>query len=170
MESWESVTDNVEFEGMDVSEIDETLLKSLLEEAQVEETEDERLGCVIRSLEAEIDPNMMDGCGVTKPELGGHGNCEEDMGVGDGHNCSSGSCPSQQIINEFDWIDMDMGPSTPSDDMGNWYMDSCAGEMVELVEFGEVISDYSQFYFGVPLDQEHAYSSLWQESYDSVIF
>ncbi|XP_010257766.1 PREDICTED: uncharacterized protein LOC104597731 [Nelumbo nucifera] len=173
---WEPIVEKTEFEGMEVSEIDGDLLMSLLEESQVDqEAEDERLGCVIRSLEAEIDdPNVLGGCGsVVQPELAGRrGSCEDcrlqEMGLlEDGHHCS-GSCASQ-LSNEFDWIDMDMASSTPSDDMGNWYMDSCADEMiVGMVELGEV-RDYSQFYYGVPLE-ENAYSSLWQESYDALMF
>ncbi|GMP66240.1 hypothetical protein CsSME_00026673 [Camellia sinensis var. sinensis] len=63
-ENWASInSDADEFEKFEIPEIDSALLMSLLEESQADQDcddDDERLMTVIRSLEAEIDPNVMD--------------------------------------------------------------------------------------------------------------
>ncbi|KAJ4976763.1 hypothetical protein NE237_001869 [Protea cynaroides] len=161
------VPGNVEFEAMGASDVDEALLMSLLEESQVEELQDERLGYVMRSLEAEIEPNT----NTTEAPAPAPATTDlgiQDFGIEDGYDCSSGSYASP--IHVFDWLDMDMemASSSTCDDMGNWYMDSCVDELAGFVELGEV-RDYSQFCYAAPME-EHAYGSLWQETYDSVMY
>ncbi|GAV88108.1 hypothetical protein CFOL_v3_31531, partial [Cephalotus follicularis] len=128
--------------------INGALLMSLLEESQgQEEQNDERLNSVMQSLEAEINPNIA-------REI------DEDsqssyVGRVDDYDRS--------VLSEvgFGWVDTEM-PSSPRDDM-NWYPDPCEDEMHGIIEF-EGVRDYSQFYYGVPLE-EHSYSSLWHDTY-----
>ncbi|XWS27437.1 hypothetical protein CRYUN_Cryun26dG0115200 [Craigia yunnanensis] len=130
-------------EEIEVPEIDAALLISLLEESLSEEyCNDERVNSLMESLEAEI-------------RMENHGLCniEGDMESNDGFDC-------------FEWTEMEMVPSSPSDDM-NWYAEYHVEEisMDDLVEFG---NDLPQDYYEVPL--EHEYSSLWQETYDTPIY
>ncbi|XP_058101107.1 uncharacterized protein LOC131245571 [Magnolia sinica] len=143
-ESWDSIVE-------DVPVIDGSLLMDLLEESQVDETEDERLGCVIRSLEAEID-----GSGPITAECG-----LESAGSEDGQDWSRST---SQIDDPFDWVDMDMVSGSHCGDIGNWYLDTCTDE-IGMAGFGDV-RDYSHLYYGdYPMEQ--VYSPLWQETYDS---
>ncbi|OVA13250.1 hypothetical protein BVC80_8019g2 [Macleaya cordata] len=163
-ENLEYVIDDIEIETLEVPEVDETLLKALLDESNENEAEDERLGSVIRSLEAEIDPKMIVNHSLTyEPDemVGIYENYEDNR---------SDECSVSCHMENFDWVDMEMDcTSSPSDDMGNWYMDTFTDEIGSgIVEFGE-LKDYSQFYYGVQLE-DHAYSSLWQETYDTVMY
>ncbi|KAI6690252.1 hypothetical protein NL676_027080 [Syzygium grande] len=137
------------------------ILLSLLEELpKGEERDDEQLNDVIRSLEAEINLDMVDSHDLVG-ELEFTGDSFEEHG----RRCTTGNSTEPF---DFDWIDMEMAPSSPSDDM-NWYMDQYEDDemMNNMVEFG-VISDYSQIYYGVPLE-EQGYGSLWQDTYDEMI-
>ncbi|PIA41573.1 hypothetical protein AQUCO_02200188v1 [Aquilegia coerulea] len=151
-------SNHLEFESMEMSEIDGDLMMALLEESNVEEAaEDERLGNVIRSLEAEIDRQES----VGMPE--------------DSHDCFGYS--ASNICDSFDWIDMEMA-STSYDDVGKWYAYSSVdnNETVDqMIEYGNNsnfalsqtfagMEDFSQLYHA----DEHMYSSLWQETYDPV--
>jgi hypothetical protein len=78
----------------------------------------------------------------------------------DGHDCV---VPHDQI--GFGW-DVDMEP-VPSD--LNWYMDPCGNEVDGIIEFGG-LSDYSHVNYGIALDEEQGYRSLWQETYDTIMF
>ncbi|KAI3427626.1 uncharacterized protein J3R85_009485 [Psidium guajava] len=158
-ESWASASQiDDELEGS----VSNDILLSLLEESpQGEERDDEQLNDVIRSLEAEINPDTVGGRDLV-------GELEFTGGSFKGHN---GRCtvdnPTESL--DFDWIDMKMAPSSPSDDM-NWYMDRYEDDemMNNVVEFG-VISDYSQIYYGVVPLEEQGYGSLWQDTYDEMI-
>ncbi|KAL5731792.1 hypothetical protein ACHQM5_004489 [Ranunculus cassubicifolius] len=136
-------------------EFDRDLLMALLEETRVGiemEAEDERLDSVIHSLEAEIDPS-------------------KDFLFEEIQDCF-GSATS-----DFnDWIDMEMtevASLSPSDDIGNWYAYTADNELVGMMDFqddsskmSEEIGDYLQFCYV----DDNVNSSLWQETYDSVMY
>lgn len=151
-------TGDADFQGIEVSEIDGAILMSFLEESQGEERDDEDvLNSIIRSLEAEINSSSMDGQDLTlDPEFNG----DRKVGHFDGHDCA---VPHDQI--GFGWVDMEPVPS----DL-NWYMDPCGSEVDGIIEFGG-LSDYSHVInYGIALDEEQGYRSLWQETYDTIMF
>uniref|UniRef100_A0A5B7ASK9 Uncharacterized protein n=1 Tax=Davidia involucrata TaxID=16924 RepID=A0A5B7ASK9_DAVIN len=159
-ENWACINGNDDFDNFEVTEINGALLMSLLEESQGEECDDERLRSVIQSLEAEIDSNMMDGHdSLVETEWGSQ---LSGGGQVDGHDCST----SHDL--DFNWMDMEMVPSLPGDDMTNWYMDPCGDEMDGIIEFGGV-RDYSHIYYGIPLE-ENGCGSLWQETNATVMY
>ncbi|KAF5205763.1 hypothetical protein FRX31_004650 [Thalictrum thalictroides] len=154
----------LEFESMEMSEIDEDLMMALLEESHVEEDEDERLGSVIRSLEAEIDH---------RPE-----SSQSTVGMSeDTHDCFGYS--ASNICDSFDWIDdMEMA-STSYDDLGKWYAYSIDNETVDQMieyrnnidnfELSQTFADSMEHFSLLYHADEHMYSSsLWQETYDPV--
>ncbi|XWS10227.1 hypothetical protein CRYUN_Cryun39dG0057200 [Craigia yunnanensis] len=121
-------------EETEVPEIDTALLMSLLEESQCEEyCNEEQVNSLMESLEAEIRMQA------------NHGSC----------NTISGEIESNDGFDCFQWTEMEMVPSSPSDDM-NWYVENHAEEisMDDLVEFGNY---FLQNYYEIPL--EHGYSS-----------
>ncbi|KAL2331218.1 hypothetical protein Fmac_018799 [Flemingia macrophylla] len=113
--------------GIDeLSEANNVLLMSLLEETQEEEYYgDDRLVSMIQSLEAEISDTEM-------------------MGHVDDHDCStSDSGPDDH------WIDMEMISSLPFDEMNNAYI-PCGDEMMMEhapmpYELGNDIDDFQWF-------------------------
>ncbi|KAJ8626810.1 hypothetical protein MRB53_020117 [Persea americana] len=146
----------------DGPEIDGDLLMALLDESQVQEAEDERLGCVIQSLEAEIDHNSVRGSGgLAEPEY------HEDQEHWMDHVLGTIGLDDGQINDPFDWVDMDMVTNSHCVDMGNWYVETCGDD----VEMGEFVygGDYSTFCSGDYSSIEHgySYSPLWQETFDS---
>ncbi|KAL6975551.1 hypothetical protein U1Q18_024345 [Sarracenia purpurea var. burkii] len=158
-ENWACINggDEYEFDKFEVLEINGTLLVSLLEESQVEECDDERLTSVIRSLEAEIYPIKIGDHNLpTLLEWGSSSdNCQpSDAAQVDGQDCSA----AHDL--DFHWMDVEMDPSSPSDGMANWYMDPCGDELEGIIEFGG-IGD-SLIFFGVPLEEELSYGTLWQ--------
>jgi hypothetical protein len=48
-------------------------------------------------------------------------------------------------------------------------MDPCGNEVDGIIEFGG-LSDYSHVNYGIALDEEQGYRSLWQETYDTIMF
>jgi len=158
-------------EGLDqfeVQEIDGALLMSLLEESNAEDCDDDKLTSVIRSLEAEIDPNMMDGHDLSM-DLG-WGSNPENFQPFDVAQVDDLDCSISHDLDDFDWMEMEMEmipPSSPSDEMNNWYMDPCGDELDGVIGFGAV-TDFSNMYYGVPLE-ELTYGSLWQETHNSVM-
>ena len=148
-----------EFDQFEVNKIDGVLLMSLLEESHNEECDDERLTSVIRSLEAEINPIVMDGHDSPMHELD---NCQPSEAAQVDDQDSS-------MAHDLDlyWMDVEMGPASPSDEMTNWYMDPCGDEFDAIIEFG-CVSDYSQNLYGVHLE-ELSYGCLWQETHTSVM-
>uniref|UniRef100_A0A5B7CCB0 Uncharacterized protein n=1 Tax=Davidia involucrata TaxID=16924 RepID=A0A5B7CCB0_DAVIN len=141
----------------ELTELDGDLLMSLLEESQVNDGDEERLRRVIQSLEAEIDPIMMEGHNsLVEPKLDGF---PEDCQFSDASQVDSQDCLTSHDL-DINWIDMD-------DDMTNWCMDPCGGEMDGIIEFGG-IGDYSHIFYGVPLEEQE-FCSLWQESHESLV-
>ena len=145
-----------------VSEVDGAILMSLLEESQAEEGDEDRLNSLIRSLEAEIKSNAMESHDFSM---------EPDFLAEDGQFCGVGQevghdCLVSHDQHGFGRIGMEPETSSPSDDL-NWYMDLCENEMEGIVEVG--FSDYSHMYYGVSIE-EQGYRSLWQETYDTVMY
>ncbi|MBA0849099.1 hypothetical protein Goshw_011351 [Gossypium schwendimanii] len=128
-------------EETEVPEIDTGLLMSLLEESLCDEDcNEEQINSLMESLEAEI--RMASDC-----------SCNAEGGIG------SNDC--------FEWSEMEMVPSSPSDDM-NWYVEDHVQEMSMdgyLVQFGN--------YFPLNCYEnqlENGFTSLWQETYDTAIY
>ncbi|XP_044504285.1 uncharacterized protein LOC123224635 [Mangifera indica] len=141
-ETWAIVNGEDDSNGVEVSKFNDALLLSLLEESNGEEYNDEQVNRVIQSLEAEINANMLE--------------ASHDLAMEpDVQNCLASM--------EFEWAEMELLPSSPSDGM-NWCIDQSENELNFLVENGDV-SDYPQLYNIVPLE-EHSFCSLWQETYD----
>lgn len=151
-------TGDADFQGIEVSEIDGAMLMSFLEESQGEERNEDGLNSIIRSLEAEINSDTMEGRDLTlDPEFIGDvedGRLRRHM---DGHDCA---VPHDQL--GFGWVDMEPQPVP-------WYMEPCEIEMDGVIEFGG-LSDYSHMNYGIALDQEQGYRSLWQETYDTIMY
>ncbi|KAB2095478.1 hypothetical protein ERO13_A01G042800v2 [Gossypium hirsutum] len=128
-------------EEIGVPEIDAGLLMSLLEESQCEEyCNEEQVTSLMESLEAEIRMVNAGSCSI-----------EGDIGSN----------------NYFEWSEMEMVPSSPSDDM-NWYVEDHAQEMSMdgyLVQFG---NDFPLNCYESQL--ENGFTSLWQETYDTAIY
>ncbi|URE47511.1 hypothetical protein MUK42_01680 [Musa troglodytarum] len=110
-----------------MAEIDEALLLELLEEPCAEEAEDEdddRLGYVIRSLEAEIsNTNAVTtgderGSGAGAEEASDDGGWEELLSAVDGHDTAT------RVGEElFDCIDVGVEPDSSGDAVSDWFMD-----------------------------------------------
>ncbi|OWM81020.1 hypothetical protein CDL15_Pgr007051 [Punica granatum] len=153
-----------DFEGIDVEvlEINSSILKSLLEDAQGDDQDYDQLNDVIRSLEAEIDPSSLAG-----HDLGTHTKVINDLVAGDENSTINsrgrdGSRDwSEYSSDDFSWIDMDTVPSSPGEGM-DWYMEEFGDEMNCLTQFG-CIGDYYQ-YPQVYSSEEPAYGSLWHET------
>ncbi|TYJ48163.1 hypothetical protein E1A91_A01G041200v1 [Gossypium mustelinum] len=128
-------------EEIEVPEIDADLLMSLLEESQCEEyCNEEQVNSLMESLEAEIRMVNAGSCSI-----------EGDIGS---HDC-------------FEWSEMEMVPSSPSDDM-NWYVEDHVQEISMdgyLVQFG---NDFPLNFYDIQL--ENGFTSLWQETYDTAIY
>ena len=160
-ENWACINaDDDEFDQFEVNKIDGAFLMSLLEESHNEECDDERLTSVSRSLEAEINPIVIDGHDSPMHELD---NCQpSEAAQVDGQDSS--------MAHDLDlhWMDVEMDPASPSDEMTNWYMDPCGDEFDAIIEFGGV-RDHSQNLYGVVHLEELSYGSLWQETHTSVM-
>ncbi|KAB2043723.1 hypothetical protein ES319_D01G037900v1 [Gossypium barbadense] len=128
-------------EEIGVPEIDAGLLMSLLEESQCEEyCNEEQVTSLMESLEAEI-------------RMVNAGSCSIEGNIGSN--------------NYFEWSEMEMVPSSPSDDM-NWYVEDHVQEMSMdgyLVQFG---NDFPLNCYESQL--ENGFTSLWQETYDTAIY
>ncbi|KAG5551473.1 hypothetical protein RHGRI_009784 [Rhododendron griersonianum] len=160
-EHWACVNGNDhDFDQFEVQEIDGALLMSLLEDSNAEDCDNDQLTSVIRSLEAEINPNMINGDDLSM-EVGwgtdSEGFLSFDAAQADGLECSIA-----HDLDDFDWMEVEMiPPSSPSNEMNNWYMDPCGDELDGIIGFG----DFSNMYYGVPME-ELAYGSLWQETHN----
>ena len=134
-------------EEIEFSEANNVLLMSLMEETQEDEFYgNDRLVSIIQSLEQEI----------TDPKL-------DRSAQVDGHNCSG------SISDDFSWIDMEVASSSPFHEMNAW--SPCGDEMDGMVlEYGvgNGISDYSQIYCGVFLEQQQMENYLLQDQNDIV--
>lgn len=136
--------------GMEVMEINGSLLMSLMEEPPSDENDDDRLNSLIRSFEAEIiSGSKMDGhdSASTGSELvsniGEDNNQSWNIGQMDGQDCWASS-------SEFgeEWVHMDFMPSSPCDDR-SWFIDP----------YGDVTDGMDGFAMG-----EYGYNSFWQDS------
>ncbi|KAE9456265.1 hypothetical protein C3L33_11824, partial [Rhododendron williamsianum] len=163
-ENWASINDSdYDFDQFEVQEIDGALLMSLLEEPSPEDCDDDKLTRVMKSLEAEIDPKIVDGLDLSM-ELE-WGTDSEGFQPFNAAQVDDLDCSISHNLDDFDWMEVEMiPPSSPSDEMDNWYMDPCGDELDGIVGFG----DFSNMYYGVPLE-ELAYGSLWQETHNSVM-
>ncbi|KAG6793712.1 hypothetical protein POTOM_002931 [Populus tomentosa] len=154
-------TGDDDFKGIERFD-DDALLMSLLEESQGDhESNEERLRSVIQSLEAEINPSITsDGSetAMDPPEMPRDGD--------DTYNELFKTAEMESPLGlDFELVDMEVVPSSPSDhDMNYWYMEPSESD---IVEFG--VRNYFQFGHEAALE-EHGYSSLWQESYDIMMF
>ncbi|KAJ0457929.1 hypothetical protein HanIR_Chr15g0779401 [Helianthus annuus] len=143
-ENWASINDQYDFDSFENLEIDDALLMSILDEPHVEgECDNEKLSSVIRSLEAEISPIVIDDHDMSM-EL------EWNVDWENSHQflTNQSYIKSQDI--EYNWMDMD-----------DMYIQRYEDEMGGVIEFGGV-KDYSQISYANNLE-EHGYGALWQE-------
>ncbi|KAI3457534.1 hypothetical protein Pfo_014197 [Paulownia fortunei] len=138
---------------VEFSNIDNSLLMSLLEDSQVEDGDDETLRIVIQSLEQEI--MNQDSCLETYNSDG----YPEDYRFSDVLQLESCSTSPDHHL-DFEWIDMDMAYSSPSDDMTSYFIGHFTDKIENMVELGGV-GDYSQDCSGVPMEEDY-YTGLWQ--------
>ncbi|KAI3695322.1 hypothetical protein L1987_78317 [Smallanthus sonchifolius] len=137
-ENWASINDQYDFDNFETLEIDDTFLMSILDEPHVEdECDNERLSSVIRSLEAEISPIVIDDRDMSL-ELEWNTDWENSLQIFTGQNYLK----SEDI--EYNWMEMD-------DMYIQGYEDGIGG-----------VKDYSQISYGNNIE-EHGYGALWQE-------
>ncbi|KAK5844259.1 hypothetical protein PVK06_000395 [Gossypium arboreum] len=128
-------------EEIKIPEIDAGLLISLLEESQCEEyCNEEQVTSLMESLEAEIRIVNAGSCSI-----------EGDIGSSD--------C--------FEWSEMEMVPSSPSDNM-NWYVEDHAEDMSMDGYFVQFGNDFPLNCYEI--QPENGFTSLWQETYDTIIY
>ncbi|KAJ0500443.1 hypothetical protein HanRHA438_Chr11g0488381 [Helianthus annuus] len=138
------INDQVDFDDFETLEIDDSLLMSILDEPHVEnECDDERLSNVIRSLEAEINPIVIEDRDMSL-ELEWSAGSEDTYQYPIAQNHTK----SQDL--EYNWMEMD-----------DMYIQGYEDAMGGVLEFGGV-KDYSQFSYGNNVE-EHGYGALWQE-------
>ncbi|XP_010925681.1 uncharacterized protein [Elaeis guineensis] len=157
--SWDCNLEDKDLERLAVApEVDGALLMELLEESYVDEAEDDRLKCVMRSLEAEInhvDPMVFDDGESTTGPRGDieDGGILEDI-LSDFDSYGGSRSPAYFVEDPFDLVDMEVGNG-----METWCMEAgvCEGDMVG---YGEP-KEYGGFYYGEgTMDQ--VYTPLWQ--------
>lgn len=142
---------------------DDAILMSFLEDTvQVECCDDERLITVIQSLEAAINPilindhgSLNDSCQLQDCIFDQLLSTDEERMSDDQDNFASHDL-------DFGWMDVEMSASSSPSDQGI----SCWYELVgeddvgyNIAQYGGVI-DYSE----IPLE-DHIYSYIWQETY-----
>ncbi|KAK8368445.1 hypothetical protein V6Z12_A01G041000 [Gossypium hirsutum] len=114
---------------------------SLLEESQCEEyCNEEQVNSLMESLEAEIRIVNAGSCSI-----------EGDIGSND--------C--------FEWSEMEMVHSSPSDNM-NWYVEDHAEDMSMDGYFVQFGNDFPLNCYEI--QPENGFTSLWQETYDTIIY
>ncbi|CAI9757162.1 unnamed protein product [Fraxinus pennsylvanica] len=158
-DNWESIVGYDDFIDIESSHIDQSVLMSLLDESHIEDCDDEKLTNVIRSLEAEITPNNTD--------YHSFDNLEWES---DPIECQSSSDESMNNQNfsklhdlDFQWMDLEMVPSSPAAGMASWYMGPYEQELDAVTEFGG-LKNYSQIIYETPLMEEHDFGLLWPET------
>ncbi|KAI4390166.1 hypothetical protein MLD38_002306 [Melastoma candidum] len=153
---------------LEVFGINQDILDSLLEETQGDEQDDVRLNSVIRSLEAEINPNLMvEYCDLlAQVELVGEPGMDSSSAGGTG-----GAGAGADM--DFSWIELDMDRmglgTSPSEDL-NWdiNMNHLYGENMGEFEMGE----YSQFSYPAGffyLEEQTPCRPLWQANCDDML-
>ncbi|XP_009416520.3 uncharacterized protein LOC135622645 [Musa acuminata AAA Group] len=165
-EPWEAALDDATLDVL--TEIDGTLQMELSDDKHGEEADDDRLGPVIRSLEAEISAaaaaaaGSVAGCsnGDTMLESGHHHeDCEDcrldDILSGpDSHGCSTSS--TYLVEDPFGWVEMEAaGVGSPCSDLVDWYADECISDQVGVVGHGEARCHSTSYY-------SEQYTSLWE--------
>ncbi|KAL0353933.1 UNVERIFIED_CONTAM: hypothetical protein Sangu_0974600 [Sesamum angustifolium] len=133
------VLDDVEF-----SNIDDSLVMSLLEDSQVEEGDDERLRAVIQSLEAEI--MSQNSCSEAYDSEG----CLDDYRFCDVEQPESCS-PQPDHCLDFEWIDMETVQTDyciPNDEMMSYF-----------IELGGVGDNSQAYSYGMAMEEDD-YSDL----------
>lgn len=186
-ENWSNTKISDELEKIDVLDIDiNALLMSLLQDSLVENGDDERLLSVIKSLEAEIiDPhninhvmNVDDPISTVVEPMSSEGYLE-DCQSSDAWQTNDQDCSISDGYHDLDfsWINgVEMVSSPMGDDINMWCMDPCGDHELDnrSVEFGEVRDYYyycqQVFDVVVPLEEPGYSISLWQETYDSVMY
>ncbi|CAH1450028.1 unnamed protein product [Lactuca virosa] len=142
-ENWATINGQDGFDEFEPLEIDDTLWMSILDEPHVDdECDDERLSNVIRSLEAEINPIVIDESDMSL-ELEWNADWEGS------HQFSTNQNISKSHDLDYNWMEID-------DMYIQGYEDGIGG----IIEFGGV-KDFSQISYGV---DEHVYGALWQET------
>ncbi|KAL3613737.1 hypothetical protein CASFOL_041811 [Castilleja foliolosa] len=123
--------------------IDESLVMSLLEDSslvQMDVEDDEMLRSVIQSLEREINISNEN---------------SEECRFSDDEQPESCSTSSDFHGVDFDWIDTDMDYSCLDNEMDSYFIGNYANEI-------GVFGDYSEFCYGMPMEEDDEYCSLWQ--------
>ncbi|KAI3675059.1 hypothetical protein L1987_84643 [Smallanthus sonchifolius] len=139
-----AINDQDDFGNLETLEIDDTLLMSILDEPHVEnECDDEKLSSVIRSLEAEINPIVIDDHDMSL-ELEWNTDWEGSYQ----YSVSQNYIKSQDF--EYNWMEMD--------DMSIQGYDNGIYALIEL----DGVKDYPQISYGNNIE-EHGYDALWQE-------
>lgn len=146
------------FDKLETSEIDNSLLMSFIDEFQMEEEgiecDDERLMSVIQSLQAEIDPFLLEGHDSSE-EIEWDENWTSNQ-ISNGHHMDHDqdcSTTTSDGLDHFNWMEMD--------DVSASYMECHDDEIAHL----RGVSNYSQMCYGVVPFEEQGYASLWQETY-----
>ncbi|KAK4373998.1 hypothetical protein RND71_004675 [Anisodus tanguticus] len=138
VENWACINGcNNDLSNFDHSQIDCALLMSLLDDSQGLEDIDhdnEKLTSVIKSLQAEIDEQHM---------INDH---DSVLGINNSEDWQLWEAGQRQISQDFlqsdgldfNWMDieMDIAPSSTSDDMKFWYMDTRYGHDHEAHDIG----------------------------------
>ncbi|WOL02103.1 hypothetical protein Cni_G10822 [Canna indica] len=159
-ESWNCAVQELD---VDVPDLDgAVLLMEMLEETGTGEAEDERLGCVIRSLEAEIgraDELMIDdGESTTGPSDGG---LMEDL-LSDLDSRESGR---STVVDPFDWAEMEaVAESAYCQGLPGWYYveaDVGGAGLGEGFSYAEG-KEYGGFYYYGEGMAEQVFDTLWQ--------
>lgn len=142
---------------------DDTVLMSLLEDSvQLEYCDDERLKSVIQSLEAAINPNLINGYGSLDDSYELQ-DCPFDQLTSNDHDEHMDDDRDKYSAShdlDFSWIDVEMSSfSSPSNhDISSWYEEICEDNVgYNMLEYG--VRDYSE----APLEED-IYSSLWQDT------
>ncbi|WOL14544.1 hypothetical protein Cni_G23324 [Canna indica] len=136
------------------------------EEAAAAADVDDRLGSVIRSLEAEISAAAAatDGDDMMLDSVHRHEDCEDcrldDIlaGVDSRQGCSAGSSSSSTtayLVEEpFGWVE------SPCSDMADWYVDECIDEMM-ATGYGE-LRGQGYLHCSGESSAEEQFCSLWE--------
>ncbi|CAL9135142.1 unnamed protein product [Musa textilis] len=161
-EPWEAALDDATLDVL--TEIDGALL---MDDKHGEEADDDRLGPVIRSLEAEISAAAAGagsavGCsnGDTMLESGHHHEDCQDCRLDDilsgpeSHGCSTSS--TYLVEDPCGWVEMEAaGVGSPCSDLVDWYLDECISDQVGVAGYGDARCHSTSY------DSEQ-YTSLWE--------
>ncbi|OMO74615.1 hypothetical protein CCACVL1_16574 [Corchorus capsularis] len=133
------------------NEFNSAFLMSFLEEPACQEYNHEELDRLMRSLEAEINPNATD---INDLMMDAESSSDE----------SHIGYESESVDLEFQWGDMEAMPSpSPSQDM-NWEMDAQGEGIDALVEIGD---NFSDLYFDDVVEGK-MYTTSWIDELDQM--